>query len=176
MEDMSDAAPENDLENRLKDLREILEELRGDLRPSRGRVGLPRPPTPREVLRFTDEYAIPAAIAVLEVNVRTLELLQRGIRLAEEANETDPNESRTLERHTLDRLDQTLDAFETTLEDSRIVASSEARRLLRDARRLNAEIRDRTRSASREHRERGIEIEVEEELDRIKEESEREDE
>lgn len=169
---MADATPGDDLESRLRDLRETIEELRTDLRPTRSRYGLPRPPTPREVLRLTDEYAIPAAIAVLEANVRTLELVQRAIRLAEEADGTGTSESR--ERHTLDRLDRTLDAFEATLEDSRLAASSEASRLLQDIRRLNAEIRDHTRLASG-NRERGIEIQVEEELGQLKDDIERED-
>lgn len=72
-----------DLEERIAELERALEEIRDELRRTtpRGPLGLPRPPTPREVLTFADEAAIPAAIAILEANIRILEALRRTIRL-----------------------------------------------------------------------------------------------
>ncbi|EMA45382.1 DUF7547 family protein [Halococcus saccharolyticus] len=133
-----------DLSTTLDDLRDELERERG---PPRGPLGLPRPPTPGELVRFTDEYTIPTAIAVLEANIRLLEALQGVIRLArtgEEARERGREmRSRTerLGRDGLDRLDDVLVDLQDAL-DGR-PENPEARTLLDDARALRREIDDR---------------------------------
>lgn len=133
-----------DLSTTLDDLRDELEGERG---PPRGPLGLPRPPTAGELVRFTDEYTIPTAIAVLEANIRLLEALQGVIRLArtgEEARERGREmRSRTerLGRDGLDRLDDVLVDLQDAL-DGR-PENPEARTLLDDARELRREIDDR---------------------------------
>lgn len=73
-----------DLEASVRELSETLEQLRSELRePPRGPLGLPRPPSPGELLRFTEEYTIPALISLLETNIRLLELLAGAIRVAD---------------------------------------------------------------------------------------------
>ena len=134
----------NDLSTTLDDLRD---ELEGERDPPRGPLGLPRPPTSGELVRFTDEYTIPTAIAVLEANVRLLEALQGVIQLArtgEEARERGREmRSRTerLGRDGLDRLDDVLVDLQDAL-DGR-PENPEARTLLDDARALRHEIDDR---------------------------------
>ena len=133
-----------DLSTTLDDLRDELEGERG---PPRGPLGLPRPPTPGELVRFTDEYTIPTAIAVLEANIRLLEALQGVIRLARTGDEARERgremRSRTerLGRDGLDRLDDVLVDLQDAL-DGR-PENPEARTLLDDARELRREIDDR---------------------------------
>lgn len=183
-------------------LRDLTEELRAGREPPRGPLGLPRPPTPRELLRFTDEYTIPTAIAVLEANVRMLEALQGAIRLARTGDEVDKRgreaRARTEEfgLEALDQLDNVLSDLQSAL-DGR-PTDPEARTLLDDARALRREIDDRLREtdASRrrpaewrttedtledtegrpasndasQSREEGVAIDVDSELDSIREE------
>ncbi len=75
----------DDLAAAAADLAASLEALRDDVapRPRRGPFGLPRPPRPVELLRFADDHAIPTVIALLEANVRALELLRAALRLAD---------------------------------------------------------------------------------------------
>lgn len=73
-----------DLEASVRELSATLEELRSELRePPTGPLGLPRPPTPAELLRLTEQYTIPAVISVLETNIRLLELLAAALRVAD---------------------------------------------------------------------------------------------
>ena len=134
----------DDLSTTLDDLRDELEDERG---PPRGPLGLPRPPTPRELVRFTDEYTIPTLIAVLEANIRLLEALQGAIRLARTGRAAGERgrEMRALTeelgRDGLDRLDDVLVDLQDAL-DGR-PENPEARTLLDDARALRHEIDDR---------------------------------
>lgn len=62
---------ENDeLADAIRDLTEMIEALRTELGDSRRRppLGLPapRPPTPGDLIRFTDDVALPAMLATLE--------------------------------------------------------------------------------------------------------------
>ena len=151
---MSDRS-RRELEERIDELEATLEELRAELGPRRGPMGLPRPPRPREMLRFTDDYAIPAAVAALEANVRALELLQAGIRAsdpdraADEAGRAVRDRGATIGRTSMERLDRALTELESAVEDSGMPGDREARRLLTDARRLNDEIRDRVEAGGR---------------------------
>ena len=134
----------DDLSTTLDDLRNELEGERG---PRRGPLGLPRPPTPGELVRFTDEYTIPTLIALLEANIRLLEALQGAIRLARtgQAAGERGREMRALTeelgRDGLDRLDDVLVDLQDAL-DGR-PENPEARTLLDDARALRHEIDDR---------------------------------
>jgi len=134
----------DDLDDRLDAIEAAVADLRDELRPRRG---VPRSARPRELLRFTDEYAIPAAIAALEANVRALELLRAGIRAsdpepsADDAGRGADDLASEVGRAPLERLDRALDEVESAIEDSGMPGNREARRLLTDARRLDEEVR-----------------------------------
>lgn len=142
-------------------LRDLRTELRNERRPF-------RPPTPRQLLRFTDEYTIPALIASLEAAVRTLELLRGAIRLVE-GRPALPHRDRpnvaAAGHATLDRLDALLadlqDAFEGEPTDP------EARELLADARELRDELDDQL-GAEHITGNTQVPIDVESELQSIK--------
>jgi len=131
------------------DLADTLEQLRDELAapPRReGPFGLPAPPTPRELLRATDEYAIPFAIAVLEANVRALEALQAAISLVRtgETAAGDARAARTraadLSRSTLQQLEGVLADLEDAVEDGALPRQEDARAVLTEARELRAEL------------------------------------
>ena len=145
----------DELSATLSDLRD---ELDGRREPPRGLFGLPRPPTPRELLEFTDEFTIPAVIAVLEANIRALEAFQGAIRLARVGDEATERgreaRARTedLGRGALDRLDDVLVDLQDAL-DGR-PADPEARTLVDDARALRREIDERLRETDRRSNDR----------------------
>lgn len=165
-----------DVERRIDELEETLEALRAELEPPRGPMGVPRPPRPREFLRFADEFAIPAAIAVLEANVRALELLRTGIRVsdperaAEEAGRTVRDRAESARKATVEQLDRALSELERAMDGSGLPRNREARELLVEARRLNREIGERVTEAERDVREDAVRIEVESELESIRDE------
>jgi hypothetical protein len=153
---------EADLADAADDLAETLEALREELRePPRGPLGLPRPPRPGELLELTERYTIPALIALLETNIRLLELLAAAIRLAQ-GRPVDAETKARLKasefavaggREGLDRLTAasrtTLEKLDDALADLQEAAAEgtpenpEAERLLKQARELRAEIDDR---------------------------------
>jgi len=155
---------------------ELQAELTGDGPPR-------RPPTPRDLARFTSEVTIPAIILALETNVRALKLFQRALRLA--AGER-PSTGKTggeareraeeLGRETLARLDDALADLQEALAGR--PPDDPARELLADARTLRGEIDDRLAASGRAGDdpvagtdvpgERGVDIDVESELQSIK--------
>lgn len=149
MADATDGDPDEELATAVDELADVLRELRGELRPGRrGPFGLPAPPSPGELLRFTDEHAIPFAIAVLEANIRTLELIQGTIRLAssgkaagEEASQAGKRAA-SLGRSTLRRLDDVLSDLEAAANDGALPRQEAAREVLEEARALRAEVDD----------------------------------
>jgi len=167
---MSRRPSDDDLDALLAELSGTLDELRGVLaerpsdadrkrprshrRRSADRPGIPGPPDPRAVLRFTERHTIPTLIAFLEANVRALESLQGLLRLIDGA-EADPVDRSRFERageRTVDRLDRLLDDLQGAVEGEPPDAA--ARDLLAEARALNGEIDDRVAGRTRE-RERG---------------------
>lgn len=165
-----------------RDTRELLDELETTLDALRedlaGREsGRGRPPTPRELLRVTEEYTIPTVIATLEAAIAALELVRAVLRIA------DPDRSLTdrSDRPATDpvgRAGETAVAgAERALSELREALSAAdppddpaARGLVADARELSAEVEARLREA-REGREprdrsasddsgRGVRIEV----------------
>lgn len=169
---------EDDLEARLDDLEETLDALREEIEATRGPR---RPPRPREFARFTDEYVIPAAIAVMEANIRALEFLQAGIRAGEPERASGADDRPTRDRAagvgraSLERLDRALGELESALAGSGLPASPEARELLGEARRLNDEVRERVAAGQRGPSDDAVRIDVESELDSIREEVSGED-
>jgi hypothetical protein len=135
---MSDST--DDLEPLVADLAETLSALerRIDEEPSRRRA----------FLRFTEEYAIPTTVAVLEANIRLLEAVGGAIRIAEgRESERRGTGSRDAALSALDRtLSEVTDAVRGTPTDP------DARRLLEEARDLRAEIDDRVAGRRRDDR------------------------
>lgn len=164
----SNGPRDEDLARTAGDLADSLRELRDEVgprrRPRRGPFGLPRPPTPREVLQFTDEVAIPATIAILEVNIKLLEAVQKAIRLAEterrarEQGEEVADRAREggravrsgagrVGRETLDQLDNALDELQTAVEEGSLPREETAREILTEARELRADLEAQVRDA-----------------------------
>jgi hypothetical protein len=178
--DDPDRDDREDLEDRIEELETTLRGLQTELRqPPRGPMGLPRPPTPREMLSFTGEYAIPTLITMLEANVRALKALQQIIRLVDP--EYDPTEQARSDlsaragrasRATLDRLQDTLNDVEGALTEGGLPEEPRARRILEDARRLSDDIRDEIAAGS-EQADEGREIAdaAEEEMDEMEDEA-----
>jgi hypothetical protein len=140
---MSRSDDRDDLEDRLAELESTLRDLQSRLdRPSRRF----RPPTPGELLRFTEEYTIPTVIAVLEANVRALELLQRVLRLADPVRAADAESTAArrraddLRRDAADGLSDALSELRTALSEADLPEDAESRSIVEDARELSAEI------------------------------------
>jgi hypothetical protein len=173
-----------ELEQTLAELRSAVEddvrdgngekrERRGDVTPSR------RPPTPGDILRFTEQYTIPTLVALLEATVQALELLRAVLRLAG----PQPTEDRL--RDSLESPDSpdvatlrdALADLRAALTGADLPEESTAASVLADARSLTAEIDDRLASAGDERAdttetedrsrsttdERGVAIDVREE-------------
>lgn len=126
---MSDSPEE--LETLVHDLAETLEglERRLDSEPQRRRT----------LLEFTERYAIPTTVAMLEANIRVLEAVGGAIRMADGRDPRErPRRGRETALGTLDRaLSEVSEAVAGTPTDP------EARELLADARALRDEIRSR---------------------------------
>lgn len=152
---------QRDLEAAVEELSETLRELRAELRePPTGPLGMPRPPTPGEFLRFTEQYTLPALISLLETAIRTLELLGASIRLLEDEPVVDdrPTGSRADVRKRRGRVAAvgrtTLEALDEALAELQAAAPSgqpmgpEVQRLLAEARDLGAEVDARLAEAT----------------------------
>lgn len=166
----------DDLSERIDELEETLAALRAEIESPRDRRRPFRPPTPREMLRMADEYAIPAAVAALEANVRALELVQAGIRASDPERAADTTATAVRDgvtgatRATVDRLDRALAEIEASMAGTGMPRNPDARELLTEARRLNDEIADRLAVETGAGRDDGVRIDVESELDSIRDE------
>jgi hypothetical protein len=178
---------DRELEAVLVELTETLDSLQDELEPA-ARGGGFRPPSPGDVARFTDEVAIPAAILVLETNLRALELLQRTIRMANgrQTRSSRSSDGTTISaraeaasRTTLSRLDGALSEIQSAI-DGR-PPDDDAQELLEEARELRSEIEARLEASERESSEtrghergsdgdaaEGVSIDVDAELRSIK--------
>lgn len=138
------AESDDELERVAGDLADTLDALRQELDADRR-----GPPRVVDLLRFTERYTIPAVIAVLEANIRILELLAGGIRVA--TGDEGPADRRGA---TADAARATLDALDSALQDATRAlsggapANPEARELLQEARSLRAELDDRLERAT----------------------------
>lgn len=134
--------PSDDLAARVAALEDAVDELERARDVPRGPLGVPRPPTPRELRAFASEDAIPATIALLDAHVRALEALQAALRLLDPTIETEDARRDTLAR---------LDAAVTDLRDAArdgLPENPAARDLLRDARALTDELETEMARAS----------------------------
>ncbi|MFC5367373.1 DUF7547 family protein [Salinirubrum litoreum] len=163
-EDLADLLDE--LETTLSDLRAELDTERGG-RGGRSRAGdpprPPRPPSMSDLLRFTEEYTIPAIVTLLEANIRALKATQRVLRMAdperaaraESANARDRLDDAG--RTALSQLERSLTDLSDALSSADLPADPESRDIVEDARSLTDEIEDRIAEARerREERDRG---------------------
>ncbi|MFC6955174.1 DUF7547 family protein [Halorubellus litoreus] len=150
-----------------EELSTVLQELRDELRrdPPRGPLGLPRPPSPSEVVRFADEVAIPGTIAILEVNIKLLETVQRAIRVVDTGNRARERATGARDRasgsaerladvsdRTLERLEGSLADLQTALDAGALPDDGAAGELLAEARALRDDVQSRLREArERDH-------------------------
>ncbi|MCU4716913.1 DUF7547 family protein [Halapricum hydrolyticum] len=167
-----------DVEQQLAELTRTVAQLREQLERERRPLLAPRPPRADELRQFTSEVAIPGAILLLETNVRALRLLQRTIRLADGTDTQDGGESvsQRAERagsKALSRLESALEDVQSALDSQ--PPDSEARDLLEDARRLQAEIEEQLGDGD-EPVETGPSVDVESELQSIKDQVDNDDE
>ena len=147
---------DDDLEERLDELEDVLSELRRDLRETeRDRRGPPRPPRLSELVRFTERYTIPTVIALLETTIKSLELVQGTLRLA------DPERSLDEAGSAADRLGdvrdgasaglaRSLSELRTALSEADLPEEAASRSIIEDARDLTAEIETRIEEGRRE--------------------------
>lgn len=150
---------ERDLsEERIAELEERIEELSGELRaPPEGPFGLPRPPTPGEVLAFVDDHAIPTTIAILEANVRALKALRGAIGLLRRTEErtpggrtatgsgrTDGLRARTdsVAREAVGELDRAVSDLANAIEGEALPDNDEAESVLREIRAVRDDVAD----------------------------------
>src|SRR6056297_3380342 len=134
---MTDA--DEDVSALLSELVRTLQDLQTEVEPRTER-GRPRPPTAEELIRFTSDVTIPAAILVLKTYFEALKLLRRALRLAEgrpaKASSGGGVQERAtqLSRATLARLDDALSDLQGAVEGR--PPDAEARELLTEAREL----------------------------------------
>lgn len=168
---MSDASDEDAIHRRVGDLVSTLQRLERELgMPSAGR-GL-RPPTPRELARFTSEVTIPALVLGLRVNIEALRLLQRTLRLADSRGQKGDRDRATgspqeVTRAVLDRLDGVFADLEEAV--AARPPDDEVRTLLEQARSLQADV-DAALAASGEGEgaDPAVPVDVDAELDAIR--------
>ncbi|SDQ65672.1 DUF7547 family protein [Natronobacterium texcoconense] len=152
---------DDELAEAVRELTRTIDELRRELESERSRRGPRlRPPTPRELLAFTDDVALPAVLSVLEASVRALETFQRGLELVRterevrdrtnEAAATTSDRADQFRRTTLSRLDTVLEELQRAASEGALPADDEARDLLSEARRLRDEVDDRLRAETDE--------------------------
>ncbi len=147
--------PADDLADTLEELTRTLADLRTELesRPRRRPEPRLRPPTPREVLQFTDEVALPALIAIVEANLRTLEAAQRGLSLLRKEQEgrkrvvEASDQATALRETTLEQLDGALAGLQEALAGGDRPRDEQAQSLIQEARQLQTEIDQRLREA-----------------------------
>jgi hypothetical protein len=148
-----------DLVRSLRTIRRELESPRG----SRGR-GLDR------LFRFTSEVTIPAAILLLETNIRALVLLQRAFRLAEDPDaDRGSSDASALGQTVVDRIDDALADVQTAVENASI--DERTQDSVTEARELNDRLATRLEDESGAD-EQTASVDVDAELESLKDEFE----
>ena len=144
-------------EERIAELEERIEGLSQELRtPPEGPFGLPRPPTPDELLAFADDHAIPTTIAVLETSVRTLKALRAAIRLLRRTEEYDPGErpgtlrdrTDSVAREAVAELDRAVSDLTTAIEGEALPDDEQARSVLQEIRSVRDDVADALETGS----------------------------
>ena len=148
---------DDDLEERLDELEAVLSDLRNELRETeRDRRGPPRPPRLSELVRFTERYTIPTVIALLETTIKSLELLQGTLRLADPGRSVTEGAEATGDRLADVRdgatagLSRSLAELRDALSEADLPEEAASRSIVADARDLTAEIESRIEEGRRE--------------------------
>ncbi|WP_311173664.1 DUF7547 family protein [Halobellus ordinarius] len=133
----------------------------------------PRPPSLRDLFRFTEQYTLPTVISLLETTIQSLELLRGVLRVADpERSAFDPRDSgsgRTratdlgdevtragrdavsgMGRGAVSGLERTLSELQRALSESDLPEEETSRELLQDAQRLSGEVAERLAAAQTE--------------------------
>lgn len=146
---MTEPGGDDDVGPLVADLVTTLRDLESEFEPTT-EGGLPRPPSPRELMRFTSDVAIPGAILMLRTNVEALKLLQRALRLADGRSPTTGAGGETVRRRaerlseaTLSRLDGALADLQDAVEG--VPEHEETRDLLAEARELRDDVQAKIR-------------------------------
>ncbi len=159
---------DRELTEAVDELADTLESLRTELQsPPRGPLGLPRPPTPNELLRFTEEYTLPTLISLLETSIKLLELLGAALRLANRRNPTETTTQSTPPEGALASVSrQTLETLDAALTDLQTAAAGgeptdpNVKRLLEEARALSHEVETRLSETATPDESRTVSIDV----------------
>ena len=161
------SAPDDDVTAMLSDLVRTLQDLQTEVEPRTER-GRPRPPTPEELLRFTSDVTIPAAILLLKTNIEALKLLRRALHIAE-GRPTGRSEGAAvreratkLSKATLARLDDALQDLQGAIEGR--PEDDEARELLAEARELRADLAEAVADGDVEDEGTDVQVDVDAEL------------
>lgn len=150
---MPPASRDDDLEARVAALETAIEDLRDDLLEENTMSReLFSPPSLRDILRFTDQIAIPGIILILETNIRLLKLLQRTIRLSDTSATSDGSseiqtELATYTSKTLRELETAISKLQS-LDIAGGPADETAQSLLTDIRELRTDITNELNEAS----------------------------
>jgi len=174
---MSDEESPPSVDQQLAELTDRLDSLQRELERRRRPPLVPRPPRADELRQFTSDVAIPGLILLLETNVRALKLFQRTLRTAEASESRGPaaaDRASELGGAALARLDSALEEVQSALAAE--PPDSEARELLEDARNLQTEIQDRLTDGELDTPETGPSVDVEAELQSIKDQVDADDE
>lgn len=169
------ADPDEDLVERIRELEETVEAIQQELAGRDRRLVSRGPPRVGDVLRFADQFAIPAAIAILDTNRRVLKLLQRAIRTTERGRSATEGPT-AISRETVDRLDRALVELQTALQETSLPENAEARQLLQEARKLRDEIDERLAGTGPTNGESStVEIDIDDEIESIRDELDKDD-
>lgn len=145
---MPDSRDDQDLESMLSELAETLTALQNEVESSGPPQRPPlRPPSLREVMRFTEQQTIPTLVAILEANVRLLELAGAALRALdpERSMSSGGSANQALSAASgisTERLSSGLADLRSALAGTE-ATNPEARELLEEADRLSAELRER---------------------------------
>jgi hypothetical protein len=165
------SAPDDDVTAMLSDLVRTLQDLQTEVEPRTER-GRPRPPTPEELLRFTSDVTIPAAILLLKTNIEALKLLRRALHIAEgrpagRSEATAVRERATkLSQVTLSRLDDALQDLQGAIEGR--PEDDEARELLEEAREIRADLAAAVEDGDIDEEGTDVQVDVDAELQSLK--------
>lgn len=175
----------------VEELADTLEALQYELsNTSHQPRGIPNPPSIRDILRFTERYAIPTIITILQANIKMLELLAAVLRATDgnKISESHRSQVEQISQTTLKSLDSALSDLQQAVEGGE-PSSPEVKRLLTEAQSLREEINSKLTAATAENDGREteqfqdsssqsgksepdttVEIDVDSELESIKEE------
>lgn len=176
---MSDDESPPSVEEQLSELTERLDRLQRQLERDHRPPLLPRPPRADELRQFTTDVAIPGLVILLETNVRALKLLQRTLRASDRVEGGGSETARRASEvgsAALARLDGALAEVQSALESE--PPDSEARDLLEEAQALQDEVQARLANddTDAESLDTGPSVDVEAELQSIKDQVDDEDE